>query len=196
MSDKQQRVRYKAIVVGASAGGLNAVSVLLSNLPATFPIPFIIVQHRSRGEDALLEEILQLRARLTVKQADEKESVVPGTVYIAPPDYHVMIEMNETISLSSDEAVNYSRPSIDVLFRSAAEAYKKNLLGIVLTGANDDGANGIRAIRKNGGCTIAQAPDEAEYNTMPQAAIKTRMVDHVFTLKEIVTFLTSLSYKF
>ncbi len=179
---------YQAIVIGASAGGLRALSEVLSCLPVQYSLPIIIVQHRSKNHDTLLEEILQQKAVLNIKQADEKESINPGNVYVAPPDYHLLIEMDKTFSLTSDEPVKFSRPSIDVLFRSAGEVYKKTLIGIILTGANSDGANGILAIHKNGGFTIAQDPDEAEYIAMPRAAINTGAVDQVLSLKKIIQF--------
>jgi two-component system chemotaxis response regulator CheB len=183
--------RYAAIVMGTSAGGLHALLELLSALPVDYSLPLIIVQHRSKSEDTLLEEILQKKSLLNVKQADEKEIIKPGTVYIAPPDYHLMVETNETFSLSSDEPVHFSRPSIDVLFRSAAEVYNKALIGIILTGANEDGADGLKAIHEQGGYTIAQEPSDAAYGVMPRAAIRTGVVDKVLSLTEIIAFLIS-----
>lgn len=183
---------FEAIVVGTSAGGLRALSVLLSDLPAAYPFSLIIVQHRAKSEGSLLEEILQQRTRLRIKQADEKEYIVKSTIYVAPPDYHLMVETDKSFSLSSDEPVQYSRPSIDVLFRSAAEVYRQALIGIILTGANNDGASGMQAIHKAGGCTIAQDPDEAMYDVMPRAAINTGTVKHILKLKEIEQFLHSL----
>ena len=181
--------RYNAIVMGTSAGGLHALLELLSALPADYSLPLIIVQHRSKSENTLLEEILQKKSLLNVKQADEKEIIEAGTVYIAPPDYHLMVEINETFSLSSDEPVHFSRPSIDVLFRSAAEVYNKALIGIILTGANKDGADGLKAIHQQGGYTIAQEPSDAAYGVMPLAAIRTGVVDAVLSLTEIIRFL-------
>jgi two-component system chemotaxis response regulator CheB len=184
--------KYKAIVIGASAGGLRALSMLLATLPAQYPLPLIIVQHRAKTEDQLLEDVLQHKTSLTIKQADEKERIKPGVAYFAPPDYHLMIEDTETFSLSSDEPVQYSRPSIDVLFGSAAQFYKTGLIGVLLTGANDDGSEGIRQISRRGGLTIVQDPDEAEYQVMPRAAIRTHEVKRILTLKEIIHFLQSL----
>jgi two-component system chemotaxis response regulator CheB len=175
--------------MGTSAGGLHALLELLPALPVDYRLPLIIVQHRSKGEDMLLEEILQKKSLLRVKQADEKEIIRPGTVYIAPPDYHLMIESDETFSLSSDELVHFSRPSIDVLFRSAAEVYRKTLVGIVLTGANADGAAGLKAIHQEGGYTIVQEPSDAAYEAMPRAAIRTGVADMVIPLPEIIRFL-------
>jgi two-component system chemotaxis response regulator CheB len=181
--------KYKAVVIGTSAGGLIALSILLEKLPFNYPIPVIIVQHRSKEPRELLEEILQNKCSMKIKQADEKEKIESGFIYIAPPDYHLLIENDFTFSLAADEAVHYSRPSIDVLFESAASVYKTHLVGIILTGANSDGAKGISTIAQNGGLTIAQRPDEALFPAMPQASIETKSVALIFTLSEIQSFL-------
>lgn len=184
---------YKAIVIGTSAGGLFAISILLEKLPEDYPIPVIIVQHRSKEPKDLLEEVLQAKCRIRIKQADEKEKIENGFVYIAPPDYHLLIEDDKTFSLTADEHVRFSRPSIDVLFETAAAVFRNTLIGIILTGANHDGAAGIKAIKKSGGITIAQAPDEAQYPFMPKAAIETRAVTHTWTLAEIQHFLLKIT---
>jgi len=181
--------KYDAIVIGTSAGGLYALIALLQNLPPAYPIPIIIVQHRAKDQKDLLEEVLQSKTKIKVKQADEKEVINAGCVYIAPPDYHLLIERDKTFSLSSDELVHYSRPSIDVLFESAALVYGKRLVGIVLTGANNDGAEGVKAINRFGGFVIAQHPADADYPLMPKAAIETKKVEYVWTLSQIQKFL-------
>lgn len=183
--------KYRAVVIGTSAGGLTALSTLLENLPLNYPLPIIVVQHRSKEPRDLLEEILQTKCKLKVKQADEKERIESGFVYIAPPDYHLLIENDCTFSLTADEAVLYSRPSIDVLFESAASVYTSSLVGIILTGANGDGARGIRTIAEKNGLTIAQNPDEALFPAMPLASIDTKKVNHIFTLAEIQSFLVN-----
>jgi two-component system chemotaxis response regulator CheB len=183
---------YDAIVIGASAGGLYVVTRILQDLPAGFPFPVIIVQHRSKDERSLLEEVLQQKSRVRIKQADEKESIEKGTVYIAPPDYHLLVENDGTFSLSFDAPVNYSRPSIDVLFETAADVFKERLLGIILTGANHDGAGGIRTISMLGGTTIAQSPETADYPDMPKAAINTGYVQYIMTPDEISRALLAL----
>jgi len=188
-----KNAKYEAIVVGTSAGGLNALFVLLETLPANFPLPIIIVQHRSKDKNDLLEEVLQNKCKVKIKQADEKEKIEKGVVYIAPPDYHVLIENDLTLSLSADEYVQFSRPSIDVLFESAAGVYKDKLIGIILTGANSDGASGIRLIKANDGLTIAQKPEEAFSPVMPSAAIKTNAVTHIWPLSKIRDFLLTLN---
>lgn len=185
--------KYDAIVVGTSAGGLAALSILLEGLPSGYQVPVIIVQHRSKEPGGLLEELLQAKCRVMVKQADEKEIIKQGHVYIAPPDYHLMIEKDHSFSLTADEPVSFSRPSIDVLFESAAGVYKNRLVGIVLTGSNSDGAFGIRAIADHNGVTIAQSPGEAQFPAMPLAAISTNRVRHVLTLLEIQAFLLKTS---
>jgi len=180
---------YDAIVIGASAGGLYAMMRMLKALPADYPIPVIIVQHRSKDERQLLEEVLQQHCSIHIKQADEKEKIRAGIVYIAPPDYHLLIEKDGTFSLSFDAPVNYSRPSIDVLFETAAGVFKEKLLGIILTGANKDGAQGIKEISLQGGTTIAQQPDTADYPEMPRAAINTGFVRYILTPDGIGDFL-------
>jgi two-component system chemotaxis response regulator CheB len=183
---------FKAIVIGASAGGLAALSFILEKLPGTFSLPLIVVQHRVKDQNYLLEEVLQSKCAIKIKQADEKEKIEPGTVYIAPADYHLLLEQDHTFSLSSDQPVHYSRPSIDVLFESAASAYGKELVGVVLTGANSDGAMGAVAIRQAGGLTIAQSPDEARFPYMPTSAIEAKGISRVCTLPEIQNFLLKL----
>jgi two-component system, chemotaxis family, protein-glutamate methylesterase/glutaminase len=184
---------YKAIVIGTSAGGLFALSTLLSALPTAFPLPVLVVQHRSRDQRDLLEELLQTKCRVRIKQADEKEPVQGGTVYVAPPDYHLLVEADETLSLSCDDRVLYSRPSIDVLFESAALVYGDRLVAVILTGANEDGASGIRLVKKYSGLTIAQDPAEAQFPYMPKASIDTKKIDRVWRLAEIGDFLATLN---
>ena len=177
--------KFKAIVIGTSAGGLSALSILLEILPPDYPLPLVIVQHRSKDQKSLLEEILQARCKIKIKQADEKEKIEKSVVYIAPPDYHLLIENDFTFSLSSDARASYSRPSIDVLFESAAIAYGDTLIGIILTGANTDGVAGLQTIKKHGGVTIAQSPTDAEFPQMPRAAIDQGAAMLVMCLKEI-----------
>jgi two-component system chemotaxis response regulator CheB len=177
--------KFKAIVIGTSAGGLSALSTLLEKLPPDYNLPIIVVQHRSKDQKNLLEEVLQLKCKIKIKQADEKEKIKKGIVYIAPPDYHLLIENDLTFSLSCDELVSYSRPSIDVLFESAAVAYREALIGIILTGASNDGASGLQTIKKYGGLTVAQSPAEARFPHMPGAAIDKGGAMLILTLNEI-----------
>ena len=177
--------KYSAIVIGTSAGGLAALTTVLGNLPADKCVPIIVVQHRAKEQRDLLEEVLQRKCKLQVKQADEKERLEKGVVYIAPPDYHLLVENDLTLSLSSDELVMYSRPSIDVLFESAAMVYKERLTGILLTGASSDGTKGMQLIKQYGGLTIAQLPAEAQWPAMPKAAVDSGAAMQVLTLQEI-----------
>jgi two-component system chemotaxis response regulator CheB len=186
-------LNYEAIVIGVSAGGLLALSRILKELPVDFPIPIIVIQHRSKDERTLLEDLLQSKCKIRIKQADEKEKIERGVVYIAPGGYHLLIEKDYSFSLSCDALVNFSRPSIDVLFESAAEVYEDKLIGIILTGANKDGATGIQAIRMRGGVTIAQNPASASFPLMPLAAIDTGSVQHIFELQEVMNFLLNLA---
>lgn len=184
------RKRMLVIVIGTSAGGLSALSTLLEALPASYPFPILVVQHRGKEPRELLEQVLQEKCLLWIKQADEKEEILAPAVYIAPPDYHLLVELDGSLSLSSEKHVNYSRPSIDVLFETAAAAYGENLSGILLTGSNADGARGLESIRKKGGFTIAQDPKEAQYPVMPEAAIALGAAQQIWTLAEIKTYLT------
>ena len=185
---------YKAIVIGASAGGLQALSFILQKLPVDYALPVLIVQHRAKDQKELLEELLQEKCRIKIKQADEKETIEPAHVYIAPPGYHLLVERDKTLSLSADGYVSYSRPSIDVLFQTAAIVFKHQLAAIILTGANADGAAGIEMVSKYGGLTIAQNTDEAAFAYMPKAAIETGKIQQVYTLLEIQQFLLTISH--
>jgi two-component system chemotaxis response regulator CheB len=185
-------LRYEAIVIGSSAGGLRALLELLSYLPLKYPLPIIIVQHLLDGNDSMFAELLNEKLAITVKEADDKEPILQGIVYLAPPGYHLLIEDDHTLSLSMDPHVNYSRPSIDVLFDSAAFVYEERCVGIVLTGASGDGSQGLHRIKGNGGLTLVQNPASAEFSTMPKAAIQATIVDHVLTLEEMGRFLIEI----
>ncbi|MGN6645897.1 MAG: chemotaxis protein CheB [Cytophaga sp.] len=183
---------FSAVVIGVSAGGLHALIYILSKLPKEYSLPVIIVQHRGKDHKDLLEDLLQTRCLLKVKQADEKEKIEAGYVYTAPPNYHLLIELDKTFSLTSDIYVKHSRPSIDLLFTTAAEVYKELLVGVILTGASSDGAEGILEIKRSGGVTLAQDPLTAEYPYMPQASINTGAVDLIGTLEEITSYLINI----
>lgn len=162
-------MRYRLVVIGTSAGGLTALEQLLTALPASFPLPMLVVQHRSRESD-LLCEVLAARSPLPVREVTDKDPIEPGTVYLAPPDYHVLVDEG-AFSLSADEPVRFARPSIDVSFLSAADAFGAALVGVVLTGANEDGAAGLRRIHQEGGLALVQDPATAEVARMPAAAL-------------------------
>lgn len=184
---------YEAIVIGTSSGGMNALKFLFSALPVDFSIPIIIVQHIGPRSDNQWIKLLNNNSKLYLKEADEKEKIEHGKVYIAPPNYHLMIERNKTFSLTIDERVNYSRPSIDVLFESAAEAYKNKLIGVILTGSNNDGTKGIKRIKEYGGLTIAQDPKTAESSYMPASAIAAIQPDYILSLEDISNLLIKLT---
>lgn len=159
------------VVLGASWGGLHAVSTILAALPDRFAVPIVIVQHRAKESDGLLAGLLQDVTALAVCDVEDKEPIRPGHVYIAPPDYHLLVDDGH-FSLSMDAAVRYSRPSIDVALTSAAEACGAHVVGVLLTGANDDGARGLRRIVDRGGRAVVQEPGTAEVRTMPEAGIR------------------------
>lgn len=184
---------FEAIVIGASAGGLQALKMVLSSLPASFPFPIAIVQHIAESSENFMAELLNHTSRITVKEAEDKESLCPGTAYVAPPGYHLLIEPDRSFSLSVDERINHARPSIDVLFESAAEAFDKALIGIILTGANADGAQGLKTIKEYGGLAIVEDPESAEHPAMPKAALAATTVDHVVTLERLVPLLLHLT---
>jgi two-component system chemotaxis response regulator CheB len=184
---------YEAIVLGVSLGGLNAMKVMFSLLPKDFNTPIIIVQHISARSDNQWIKLIDNKNGLCVKEADEKERIENGTIYVAPPNYHLMIERSKTFSLTIDERVNFARPSIDVLFESAAEVYKDKLIGVVLTGSNNDGTNGMKRIKKLGGLTVVQDPVTAESGDMPASVIAAMRVDHVLPLDRIVWLLVRMS---
>jgi two-component system, chemotaxis family, protein-glutamate methylesterase/glutaminase len=185
-------MHYKAIVIGTSSGGMNALRVMFSILTQDFKTPIIIVQHIGAHSDNLWIKLLNDKCNLCLKEADEKEKIENGVVYIAPPNYHLLIEKDKTFSLTIDERVNYSRPSIDVLFESAAEVYKSSLIGVVLTGSNHDGTNGIKRIKQYGGLVIIQNPETAESSFMPASAIAAVKPDYILSLKDIAELLMKL----
>ena len=186
-------MRYKAIVIGTSSGGINALASILTILPANFPLPIIVVQHLHYSQDENFYAYLKSICFLRVKSADDKEPISPGTIYFAPPNYHLLIEKDYTFSLTVDSRVCYSRPSIDVLFESAADVFMSTLVGVILTGANDDGSRGLREIARHGGLTIVQDPATAEFDYMPQAALEAVKADHVLALQDIGPFLMTLA---
>jgi len=186
---------FEAIVIGASAGGLKVLTSVLGALPSEFPLPIIIVQHLHPHSDSYLAQILDAKCQLKVKQADEKESIVAGVVYVAPPNYHLLVEEDRSFSLSCEEPVKFARPSVDVLFETAIYAYRDKLIGIILTGANNDGSQGVKKIKQMGGYVIVQAPTTAEAEAMPQAAIAATQVDKVLPINQIGPYLLQLINK-
>jgi two-component system chemotaxis response regulator CheB len=185
-------MRYAAVVIGVSAGGVEALKVLLPALPASFPLPVAIVQHRNRRSDGFLAAYLGAMSTIAVSEAEDKEPFCAGHAYLAPAGYHLLIESDRSLSLTIDERVNYSCPSIDVLFKSAADVFAQSLIGIVLTGANADGAQGLKAIKSRGGLAVVQDPDTAAVMAMPHAALQATPVDHVLPLERIAPLLIQI----
>src|SRR3954468_19466311 len=179
--------------MGSSWGGLHALETILSGLASDFRTPIVIAQHRSADSvSSALPRMLSVRSGLEVSDADDKQPIEAGHVYLAPPDYHLLVEP-EGFALSTDDMVQHSRPSIDVLFDSAADTYSDELVAVVLTGANADGAYGITRVKRRGGKTIVQDPVTAEKRNMPDAAIATGAADHVVALDEIAAKVMELS---
>jgi two-component system, chemotaxis family, protein-glutamate methylesterase/glutaminase len=185
-------VAYKIVAIAASRGGLNAISQIVSALPADFPAAIIVVQHLSPQYRSYLAEILSRRTALQVKQAEEGELLRPGTVYIAVPNKHLLVDPNGTLSLSDTAKVNFVRPAADKLFTSVAESFKSRAIAVVLTGGDGDGGLGVVAIKKSGGIVIAQDEASCECFSMPQSAINTGTVDFVLPLDAIANQLVSL----
>jgi two-component system chemotaxis response regulator CheB len=183
-----------AVVFGASAGGIEALSMLLAALPAELPAAVMGVLHLPRDRPSLLVEIFAPMCALPVQEAQDKEHIKPGHVYFAPADYHLLVDTGPSLALSIDEPVNFSRPSIDVLFESAADIYRERLLGIVLTGASQDGAAGLAAIHRLGGRTVVQDPASALVPLMPESARRRSPVDFVLPLEQIADLLQALKH--
>lgn len=187
--------QYELVIIGCSMGGMHALEVIFRALPEDFALPIITVQHRYKTSNEGLPSYFRRRANLEVVDAVDKQWLRPGTIYLAPADYHLMVDRRDgrgELSLSIDAAVAYSRPSIDVAFETAAESYGSAVIGIVLTGANSDGARGALRIRQQGGFVIAQDPTTAESPVMPQSAIDQAAVDRILPLDRIGPFLTEL----
>ena len=176
---------FRAIVIGGSAGGVEGLTAIFAALPADFELPVLVVQHLHPSDDGAFARHLARVTRLTVVEPCDKERIERGRVFAAPANYHMLVDRNGTISLSVDEKVNWSRPSIDVLFESAAVAWGEAVVAVLLSGASADGAKGMRSVREAGGLTIAQDPVEAEVPLMPQSAIDTGAVDKVLRADEI-----------
>jgi two-component system, chemotaxis family, protein-glutamate methylesterase/glutaminase len=181
--------KYDMIVIGCSAGGIEALKLILSEFSDSFKLPIVIVQHRSAQSPAVFLKYFSEICDLPIIEPEDKEPIQIKTIYFAPANYHLLIGSDKCFNLSVDEAVQFSRPSIDVLFSSAAGVYKNRLVGIVLSGANADGANGLLNIKRSGGLTIAQDPKHAAYSEMPAAAVEICKPDLVLRLKDIKTLI-------
>ena len=183
---------YKLLVIGGSAGSLQVILSLLSATGIDIPVPVLVVLHRNGIFESSLEELLSVRTGHTIKEVEEKEPLRPGIVYICPADYHVLIEKDHSFSLDYSERVHFSRPSIDVTFRSAAEVYGPDLICLLLSGANADGAEGLAYVQTNGGMVIVQDPLTADVPYMPQQAISRMKPDFIVPAEEIPTFIRGL----
>ncbi|MBT2341216.1 MULTISPECIES: chemotaxis protein CheB [Pseudomonas] len=194
MNQTLDRPRFpiEAIVVGASAGGVEALLKVFGHLRKGFGVPILLVLHLPDERNSQLAQVFGHRLAVPVEEARDKQDIVPGTLYVATPGYHLSVEADRSLSLSLEAPVHHSRPSIDVLFESAADVYGPNLLGVVLTGANHDGARGLAKVRELGGYTVVQDPDEAQVSTMPEAALALHQPDHILTLQDIGQLLAGL----
>ena len=184
-----QRPAPELIVIGCSLGGMHALQTIFTALPKEFCLPIVVAQHRHKRSNEGLPSFLRRVTHMKVVDADDKQWIKSGHVYLAPADYHLLVEKGGELNLSVDDAVRYSRPSIDVLFESAADAYASTVIGVILTGANEDGARGAARIKKRGGYVVAQDPATAEAPTMPKAAIDAGVVDQILPLEGIASFL-------
>jgi two-component system chemotaxis response regulator CheB len=176
---------FDIVVIAASAGGLAALSTVVGALPADFPATVLLVQHLDPRHRSLIDDILSRRTKLEVRQATTADHLEPGTVFVAPPDYHLLVNANGTFTLSQSELVHFVRPSADLLFESAAGSYRERVIAVVLTGTGSDASMGVKAIKQNGGTVIAQDRDTSQFFGMPEAAIKTGAVDFILPLDEI-----------
>lgn len=182
---------YEIIVIGTSWGGVNALRAIFSALPNQFPVPIAVVQHLKKDTNETIIDQLQKGCALPMIFVEDKQPIQPGCIYIAPPDYHLLVEYGH-FALSTEDPILYSRPSIDVLFESAADTYGEKVIGVILTGANQDGSIGLAAVKRHGGMCIVQNPVTAEMRTMPEAAIAAVQVDKILQLEEIGPFLVEL----
>ena len=186
--EKNQVNRGKLIIIGGSAGSLDVLMKILPNL-SSITVPIVIVLHRKSGEDTMLEDIIAIKTKIPVHQVDDKVTILPGFIYVAPAGYHMLFENNFTISLDTSPLVNYSRPSIDVCFESASEVYGANLIGILLSGANNDGTEGLITIQNNLGKTVVQSPKTAEIAFMPENAISKMRPDYILDVAGLLQYI-------
>jgi two-component system chemotaxis response regulator CheB len=187
---------YKAVVIGGSAGSFQGVVKILSQLPKGFPLPIIMCLHRLKHVRNGFVEALSIKSVVQVTEPNDKESIKKGSVYLAPANYHMSVELGNNFALSTEEMVNNSRPAIDITLSSCAFVYKEKLLGILLSGANRDGALGMKHIHERGGTTIVQEPTECMIDTMPKAALAVTNIDHVMRIDEIVEVLKELDKQY
>jgi len=186
-------MKYKYIIIGGSAGSFQAVTRILAALPKKFNLPVFLCLHRLKHVRSGFVEALSIKSKLPIVEPKDKEHIRAGKIYLAPANYHMYIELGNYISLSTEEPVNHSRPSIDLSFYSASYVLKEKLIGIILSGANKDGALGLKSVKDSGGLTIVQDPDECQVRTMTTASIKATQVDHIYNTDQIIEFLINLA---
>lgn len=191
MAESQVSNRYQVVLIGGSTGSIDALLELLPGLRTALPFALIIVIHRKNTADSTLANLLSLKTRLSVREVEDKDVLQPGIIYLAPADYHLLVEQDGSLSLDDSEKVNFSRPSIDVTFGSAAEVFGPRLVGILLSGANADGTEGLSALKAAGGTAIVQQPETAHVAFMPQHAIEHVRVDHVMNMAQLIQFINS-----
>jgi two-component system chemotaxis response regulator CheB len=183
---------YKAVIIGGSAGSFQVITRILNSIPKEFPIPLLLCLHRLKHIRSGFVEALSLKSNIPIEEPYDKETLKPGKAYLAPANYHMYVELSNRIALSTEETVNHSRPSIDLSFITAANAYREKLIAIILSGANKDGALGLKKVHDNGGVTIVQDPNECEVKTMTQSALQLTKVDFVYSTDQIISYLKKL----
>lgn len=191
--DRNSSGKFRAVVAGVSSGGVEALELVISALPADFPLPVMVVAHISPESGNGLALLLDEQCAIRVKEADEMETAAAGTVYLAPPNYHLQVEKDGSLSLSVDPPVMFARPSVDVLFESAASVFGAGLIGVVMTGVGSDGSHGLRRIRDAGGVTVVQDPAGAIADGMPRSAIEAASPDYIVPLQQIAPLLVRLA---
>ena len=196
MSQFNLNSQYKAIVIGGSAGSFQGISKILSTLPKDFELPIILCLHRLKHVRHGFVEALNIKSTITLEEPEDKEPIKKGRIYLAPSNYHLCIELGNTFALSTEEMVNNSRPSIDITLETAAYNYRNRLIGILLSGANKDGALGMKKIKDRGGLTIVQEPSECMIDTMPTAALSLTEIDYILNVQGIIDFIKELNKKY
>lgn len=185
-------MKYKAVIIGGSAGSFQVVTKILSSLSENFPLPVLLCLHRLKHVRSGFVEALSLKSNIPIEEPNDKETLKPGRAYLAPANYHMYVELANRVALSTDEPVNHSRPAIDLSFITSANAYRDKLIGIILSGANRDGAMGLKRVSEKGGLTIVQDPKDCEVKTMTESAMQLTQVDHIFSPDQIIQFLSKI----
>lgn len=193
MEENDVKNRFKAVVIGGSAGSLSVLFEVFPALKAKLNVAIILVLHRKYSGDSSLSDLLSTKTSLPTKEIDDKDSILPGHIYLAPADYHLLVEKDYTFSLDISEKINFSRPSLDVTFESAADTFDSSLVAILLSGSNDDGTAGLKAVKNAGGFIIAQKPESAQMAYMPQNAINNLEIDAILDSKGISDFINKLN---